>query len=114
MSEVLDLDALVPPSVTIKFGGSEIEVKPPKTGDVLRLGTLGQKLSDASEASAEDVDKLVSMLTEQIGKCIPELAGKEFNTAQLMKLVEIISKMAIPPDVKELEDRGITTDGPKA
>lgn len=113
MSEVLDLDALIPDSVTIKFGGEEIEVLPPKTADVLKLGFLGQKMQDLGDMPDDQVETVLANLTEHVRKCIPQLAGKELNTAQLLKLVEIISAMAVPPDAKELEARGITSDTPK-
>lgn len=115
MTDVLDLDALMPPEVTIKFGDVLITIKPPRTADVLRLGYLGQKLEGAEELSEQELDKVVDDLTNHMYKCIPELANKDFNTAQLLKLVEIISEMAVPPDAKELKKRGITVDSdPKA
>lgn len=110
---VVDLDALVPPSVTIKFGGEDIEVKPPRTADVLKLGALGQKLQDVGKLSADEVDSLISELTAQIYACIPELNSKPLNTAQLLKLSQIISDMAVPPDVKELDAKGVTPGDPK-
>jgi hypothetical protein len=114
MSDILDLDALVPPSVVIKFGAKEIEVKPPSLADVLKLGSLGQKMQSVGEMPDGDVDVVVSELTSHIYKCIPELENGTLNTAQLLKLVEIITAMSVPPDAKELEARGITTDSPKA
>lgn len=114
MSSTIDLDALIPPSVTVKFGGAEIEIKPPTTGDVLRLGFLGQKLQDANTLTDVEIDKLVAELTGQVAKCVPELAGKDLSTAQLLKLVEIIGEMSVPPDAVELKKRGISTTSPKA
>jgi len=110
---VIDLDALIPEPATVKFGGQEIKVNPPKTADVLKLGFLGQKLQAPEDLSDEALDKLLNDLTGQVKKCIPELASAELNTAQLLKLVELISKMAMPPDAQELEDRGITVDTQK-
>ena len=49
MSEVLDLDALQPESKSIKFSGNIIEVKPPKTGDLLRLSQIGAKMQKAGD-----------------------------------------------------------------
>lgn len=112
-SEVLDLDALVPPSVTIKFGGQEIEVKPPKTNEVFRLGFLGQKLSNAQDLNDAELEKIVTDINSLIAKCIPELTGKDLNTTQLLRLVQIISDMATPPDVTQLKDKGVTPTDPK-
>lgn len=113
MSDVLDLDALIPPSVTIKLDGAEIVIKPPKTGDLLKLGFLGQKLQISDPKNEFDSDKTVDEITEIIRRSIPELANKEINTMQLLKLMQIISEMATPPDAAELEKRGLTVDGPK-
>lgn len=115
MSDILDLDALMPKAVTIKFGGEEIAIAPPSTADILQLGYLGQKLQ-GSEALLQEgkLDTVLSELTDQVYKCIPQLNGKGLSTAQLFKLVEIISEMAIPPDVKDLNARGITVGDPKA
>lgn len=114
MSDVLDLDALVPPQVTIKFGGEEIQVNPPSTIDLLRLGHLGQKLQDAEKLNEEELASAVEGLVKQVQKCIPQLQDKSLNTIQLLKLVEILSAMAVPADAVELQKRGITTDSPKA
>jgi hypothetical protein len=111
---IIDLDALVPPKVTIKLGGEVMEVEPPKVGDIMRLGNLGKRLSESEELSDEEVEAVVNGLTAQVQKCIPQLAGKEFTTSQLLKLVQIISEQATPPDTKELDKRGISADGPKA
>lgn len=113
MSDVMDLDALMPDQVTIKFGGENIKINPPKTAAVLRLGFLGQKLQTGEDLSEGDLTQIVDQLTEQVVKCVPELADKELNTAQLLKLVSIISEMAIPPETRELEARGITPDTSK-
>lgn len=114
MSDVLDLDALVPVSASIKFDGQVVEVKPPKTGDVLRLGFLGQQMEKAGELNDVELEKLIADLTAQVVKVVPELASKELNMAQLLKLAQLIGEMAMPPDAKELEKRGIKTDSPKA
>lgn len=114
MDEIIDLDALVPRPVTIKFGDETVEIPPPKTSDILRLGSLGQKMGQTDKYSPDELDKLVTELTEQVYNCIPALKDKPLNTAQLIKLVAIISDMAMPPDAEALKARGITTDTPKA
>lgn len=113
MSDVIDIDALVPPSVTIKFDGQQVEVQPPKTVDTLRLAALGQKLKDADKLAETEIEKVITDITSTVYKCIPELTNKDFNTAQLLKLVEIIGNMSIPPDTKDLANEGITLEGPK-
>lgn len=116
MSEVLDLDALVPSSAIVKFDGREVEVMPPKTVDVLKLGSLGQKLQEVKSLTETEVETLVRELQSLIVKVIPDLNGKELNTVQLLNLVKLIGAMSMPPDTKELEKQGITAvnNSPKA
>lgn len=113
MSDVLDLDALAPKPVTVHFGNEDIEIEPPTTSSILRLGSLGKKIESADQLSDDEMEKLVDDMTNQIYKCIPALGGKKLNTAQLLKLVEIISKMSLPPDAEELQKRGITAETAK-
>lgn len=108
MSDVLDLDALVPPSARIKFGEKEIEVHPPKTGDLLRLASLGKKMEGAADLKPEELEQLVADMTEVVVKIIPELSDASLNTQQLLKLVQLISEMGTPPEAKELAKAGIT------
>ena len=112
MSEIIDLDALVPQEVTIKFGGEDIKVKPPTTGDVIQISFLFEKLK--ANQNSENINEVIDQITKQIQKCIPELEGKELNTAQILSLVQIISNLAMPQDAKELEAKGISTTDPKA
>lgn len=116
MSDIVDLTGLIPEPTTIRIGdpAKEIQVLPPKTSNLLRLGSLGQKMSEASGLSGEELDKLVGEITNEVKKCIPELGDIELNTAQLLKLVEIISAMGMPTEAKELEKRGISSADPKA
>lgn len=112
-NNVVDLDALTPQPRYVRFGDQNIEVKPPTTADVLTLGFLGQKLQGTQELSPEQIEKLVADMTAQVIKCVPELTGKTLNTAQLLKLVEVISEMGMPTEAKELEAKGISPKTPK-
>jgi len=116
MSEVIDLNALVPQSVTIKIGdpAREIEILPPRTGDLLRMSSVGKQLQDVDKLSAEEIDNLEAELTAVVYKIIPALENQPLASTQLFKLVEIISSMATPPKTKELQDRGINAETPKA
>lgn len=111
--EVLNLDSLVPQPRTVKFGDDTFDVAPPKTADVLRLGALGQKFTKSDALDSGDLDKLVTDLTAQIVKCVPQLEGKDLNTAQLMAIMQLITEMAMPADAAELKARGIEPASPK-
>jgi hypothetical protein len=113
MSDIIDLDALQPKPVTIKLGEQEIEIQPPKTADVLRLGVLGQQMEKINEMDDAGLDKLVQDITDQLKKVIPEIGDRTLNMAQLLKLVEIVSEMGVPPDAKAAREQGVTPNSPK-
>lgn len=115
MTDVIDLDALQPKAAIVKFGGKEITLNPPKTGDVLKLGAAAQKLQNVDELTSEEVDEAFDDIRRHIAHIIPDLAGEQLNMQQILVLIKAISDMAIPPDAKELAARGITVDSdPKA
>lgn len=116
MGEVIDFNALVPESVTIKIGDPprEVIIKPPSTVKVLKIGYLGQKLQNGVDLKEEEVIALVEELTAEIKSHVPELQDLTLNTAQLLMLVKIINDMGVPEDAKELEKRGISPADPKA
>lgn len=111
--QILDLDALVPAPAKVKFGGQTIEIQPPKTGDFLQLGYLGQRLKDGEALPREALDKIINDLTAHIHKMVPELGEAELSVAQLLGLVTLISNMGIPPDSTELKERGISVGEPE-
>lgn len=113
MSDTLDLDALTPEPRRIKFDGNQIEVQPPTTADVLILGKIGKKIENANELEDEELEEVSKQLRDKIDKIVPALGGKFLTLGQQMALLEIVLDMAIPPDAKELEAKGITVDGPK-
>lgn len=111
--DIVDLDALSPQSAIIRYDNQDIEIPPPKTGDIIRLGTLAGKLGESDKMSDDELNRAVEDLTQQIYKIIPDLKDKLLNLAQIQKLVSIISDMATPPESLELKERGITVDSPK-
>ena len=110
MSDVIDLDALVPQETIIKFGNDEIKIPPPKTGDLLRLGVLASKMGHVEDLKDDELQSAVLALNMHVYKMIPALNERPLNLAQLQKLISVISEMATPPDITELSKRGITPD----
>lgn len=113
-NKIVDLNALIPEPITIHFGEEDILLEQPATEVLFKLNYLVQTINEAGGKPEEELKKYIDDLKAQIFKCIPALAGKTLNTAQILKLVEIINEMAMPPDNDELEKRGITPDSPKA
>lgn len=114
MSEIIDLDVLLPKEVIIKFGGEELTVPPPTLADVLRLGALSKAMSEIDPSNPDELETATNNITQHLYKCVPALKDKPLNTAQLLKLSTIISSMGMPPDAKELDERGINLGDPKA
>lgn len=110
--KTIDLDALAPEPVTVKIGSELIKINPPSTLVVFKLGRVGQRMQ--GDLSDTEITEVVADLTALVGECVPGIDAKTLNTAQLFKLMEIISEMGTPKEVKELTARGITPSGPKA
>lgn len=113
-NKVVDLNELLPQGVTIKFGNParDIDIPPPRTGQLLRLGAMGQKMQTLSNDPAE-ADKLDEEMAALLYEIIPGLNNEPLHTAQKLKLFEILTEMAMPEQMDELKKRGITLD-PKA
>lgn len=93
MAEVIDLNILVPESRIVKIGDKEVEIKPPKTAQMFKLGALGQKMEKAGELPPEEMEGLVNEMTALIKEIAPELGDVELHASQVFKLIEIIGGM---------------------
>lgn len=117
MSEITDLDALVPKPAKVKFEGQDITVQPPQVATVLRIADFWQTTRLASAIPETELKEAIDNLKAEICKCIPELANRELSYAQITVLVELLTKMSLPPEDEELKARKITpeeTPDPKA
>lgn len=109
----LDLDTLVQPSKKIRLDGEIIEIKPPALEELLKLSKLGgeiQKMQSGEKMSEEEAVGAIGKLREAFTELIPALQGHNLNIDQLLALLNMIVKIAMPNDVSELEKRGITLD----
>lgn len=109
MSNVVDLDALIPRPATVRWGDKEITVNPPRVHTVLRIADYWQNIRLATVLPEKELEQGVRDLTTEIIKCIPELAGSELSYAQMTALVELLTKMTLPPETKELQEQGISS-----
>ena len=111
-NKVVDLNELLPQGVTIKFGNPprDIDIPPPRTGQLLRLGALGQKMQTVDAQNPEAADQLDEEMAALLYEIIPGLNNEPLHTAQKLKLFEILTEMAMPEQMDELKKRGITLD----
>lgn len=108
---ILDLDALAPKSHTINFNGRTIEVQPPTTGTIMRLGVYGEKVAELGKLPVEEGNKIEEALEAEIRRAIPEIRPEEkLESNQLFALMNLLADMSMPAEDKELKDRGITAD----
>jgi hypothetical protein len=114
MDDIVDLDVLVPQPAIIKFQGKEIQVEQPKTVDLLQMGFLLNQIMTDHGYTDDQLQKYIDQLTARMQKCIPELKGHDLNKAQLQRLVNMMTKLAMPEDMKQLEEKGISRADPKA
>jgi hypothetical protein len=111
-NEVIDLDALAPKSLVIRLSGRDIIIEPPTTVQLLKLGTLANAMSNVKGKTDEEVGNMVSEIWALLRTISKDLPEKELTLGQIKMLVAAISDAAIPPDAKELQKHGITSDTP--
>jgi len=111
-NKIIDLNELMPQGVTIKFGNParDIDIPQPRTGQLLRLGALGQKMQSVNTENPEEADALDEEMSKLLYEVIPGLNGEPLHTAQKLKLFEILTEMAMPEQMDELKKKGITLD----
>ena len=108
----LDLDALAPKTKKVKLDGKEIEVKPPTTGQIIKVSSFGARLKGFGDLSAEEGDALEADITGLLKELAPELPT-DLAFVQKVAVLNMVSQMSMPPEAKELEKKGITANTPK-
>lgn len=109
----LDLDTLVKPSKKVRIGGEIITINPPSLEELLKLSKLGgaiQKKQDGKTMTEEEAVDSINSLSTAFAELVPELKDVKLNVEQLLALLDMVVKMAMPSDVTELEKRGIKLD----
>lgn len=111
-NKIVDLNELMPQGVTIKFGSParDIDIPQPRTGQLLRLGALGQRMQTVDTNNPDEADKLDDEMSQLLYEIIPGLNNEPLATAQKLKLFEILTEMAMPEQMDELKKKGITLD----
>lgn len=110
--DILDLDALMPKAVKIRFNGAEVEVKQPKVNVFFKLATLSDKILQAyKDEKPDDVDSYTTETESVIKECIPELAEVNLNADQIGGLAGFLMNVCMPSQAKQLAKHGITPVG---
>lgn len=109
-SNKLDLDALAPKPAVITFNGREITVPPPTTDVVLKMIYLGKQINGGGSLPKDELQALMDETYFYISKAIPDLSETALSPKQLMAIINMLVDMGMPPDKKEMENKGVTAD----
>lgn len=108
----LDLDALTSNTKKIKLNGKEFTITPPDVAELFELMSVGKKLRkmNSQDMSEEDAMNAFELMKDAFIKIIPELKGEKVSIEQLFALLQLVTKMAIPSNVKAMEEAGVKID----
>jgi len=105
---LLDLDALAPPKVQVKFNGKTIKIVPPDLPAYAKIIALSEEMKkDKSNFTAVTVtyQKMETLVKE----LIPEVKEDTLNFAQISSLFKLLSEIGAPSDkaIAKLKAQGI-------
>ena len=101
MSDIFDLDALVPPSKHIKVRGKMLECKPLTIRQTITLIKLEQKM-----LGIQNVDEIMPLIKEALGPCVPAILEDEtvdFTIYELRQIIRFAQKISIPEVAPETQ-----------
>lgn len=95
MSEVLDLDALLPEAKKVKLNGKVFDVYPATIRQLLRIQSIGQDISTGKLTGPEAEDLLINALSSII-PVLKEDTSVDLNIAQMVALIDFVQKQSVP------------------
>lgn len=109
----LDLDALADEVKYVKFKGQARRVETPDVKELVTVLRVAKQFEnfDKQEIDDDDPEEIAEAfvnLREGIINLVPDLSGEKLNLKQTMALMQLLLKMVVPADLKELERQGIT------
>jgi hypothetical protein len=109
----LDLETLVGVKKNVKMpDGKIIAIAAPDLLDLLKMSKLGQQMQDLDKLSEEETVEVFNTLKSTFVDLIPELQPYRdtLNFQQVLAVLNLVVKLAMPSDLSELEKQGITLD----
>lgn len=106
----LDLDALAPPKVNIKYNGKTIEVHPLELEQFAKYYELAQEMAKTKQS--DSVTKITATLKKVeafVREVIPDLEGQTLNQVQVTAIFGLLGELNQTQDkaLEELKKRGI-------
>lgn len=114
MSEVYDLDALLPKPVKVKISGKIVDLYPGKLKTLVKIQNMADAMIAGGEQSLNQVSEILDALSEII-PAIKDDKDIDISPLQINKLIEIAYKMLTVNNSEELNtaQMGATTDKKK-
>ena len=106
----LDLDALAPKQVQIKYKNKAFLVNPLTLEQFAKLYDLSSDMSKIKDnANIKELTAMFSRIETLVKEAIPELKDELLNQPQLTALINLLSTLNTPQDkaLAELKKRGI-------
>lgn len=101
MSEVIDLDALLPKPVKVKISGKVVDLYPGKLKILVRIQDMANGMSDGKQ-SLEKVEEMLDLLSEII-PAIKTDKDLDISPLQVNKIIEVAYKALTPTNSEELK-----------
>lgn len=100
MSEVIDLDALLPKPVKVKISGKVVDLYPGKLKILVRIQDMANGLD--GKQSLEKVNEMLDLLSEII-PAIKTDKDLDISPLQVNKIIEVAYKALTPTNSEELK-----------
>lgn len=113
MDKIIDLDSLMPQTITVRMGGVEHKVNPPTVAQILVLVQLNSDLMDADSTNYEEKKAASDKVQAHLRTMIEGLPEGDLGAFQHRRLIEILLELSRPEEMQALTDKGITVDNSK-
>lgn len=113
MSEIIDLDSVMPQPQLLRLGGKDVYINPPTVAQILVLVRLNSDFMDSDHSNYEAMKAASLKLQNHLRILVPGLPEGELDAFTQRRLIEILFQLAKPEEMSTLEQKGITVDNSK-
>lgn len=101
MSEVIDLDALLPKPIKVKISGKIVDLYPGKLKILVKIQDMANGMADEKQ-SLEKINEMLDLLSEII-PAIKTDKDLDVSPLQVQKIIEVAYKALTPTGSEELK-----------
>lgn len=111
MTEIIDLDKLLPEPKKIKISGKVLMLYP---GKIKTLIKIQKAFAGFKEASTEEQSGLLESVVDTLVKIIPDIKNDDVDIGieQLPEIINIAYQSSIPKDLNLAKKNKMATDSP--